>query len=96
MGLVCLAGMIQDLKKRDGGWLSEAEEELLSWVDDAGAVHLHNKGRDVAKPEPAHIPSYSPSGFLEGCEPDPDKVPDLVKHHEAEIEKLEALLKASK
>jgi hypothetical protein len=50
----------------------------------------------VAKPEPAHVPSYSPSGFLEGCEPEPDKVPDLVKHHKAEIKKLEALLKASK
>lgn len=46
MGLVRLAGMIQELKKKDGVWLSEAEKELLSRVDDAGAIHLHNKGRD--------------------------------------------------
>ena len=37
-----------------------------------------------------------PLVFLEGCEPEPDNVPDLVKHHKAEIKKLEALLKASK
>jgi hypothetical protein len=94
--MAMLAGMIAAIKKRGSGWLSETERELLDREDASGAIHLHNKEREVAKPEPAPVPVYAPSGFLDGCEPEPEKVPDLLRHHKAEIEKLEALLRASK
>lgn len=48
VGMVRLAGMIQEIKQR-GGWLSEGEKELLSRTDDGGAVHLHNKERESEK-----------------------------------------------
>jgi hypothetical protein len=74
-GIVRLSGMIGEIKKRGSGWLSETERELLDREDASAAMHLHNKEREVAKPEPVLVPVYAPSGFLDGCEPEPEPNP---------------------
>jgi hypothetical protein len=47
VGMVRLAGMIDEVKKRSSGWLSEAERELLNRQDASGAIHLHDEAPEA-------------------------------------------------
>jgi hypothetical protein len=89
---ISLNRMLDDIRKKGpAAKLSRAQAELLSRVDDAGVIHLHNKAVAFGKPVAPTPPPIMSSGWYAGFEPTLEQVPKLLEYHQAEIKKLKAL-----